>query len=288
MIKKSIKRTLLLLILVVIVLGLRAFFTVANLLPEADDSQFDEEKGRILLTAMGKAHGIEHWDDFQTYSVIFEDEFYGFIGRNSTPFKEDRTRFSLEYASNTYDGQLTLLSGEDEGIVWGLQSWNPYSVDNDGVPKFDDNANIYFWLPTYQYFIEFPKAIQSATAVAYIGDRKINGVNCQGILASWNTIEPQKSIDQYLVWIDAQTKRVVKLEYTVREMYSFLTGAASFNAYKEYNGILLPSVMPVTSNLVSDGLLHEMRILDFKTNTRTVESLRPDKQLPVQTDKPKE
>ena len=103
---------------------------------------------------------------------------------------------------------------------------------------FEKHKDAYFWTPTYQYFIEFPMRIQEANAVSYAGQKEINEKLCEGILASWNTTKPQKKTDQYLIWIDPATNRIEKLEYTIREVMSFVTGAALFKDYKNYNGIL--------------------------------------------------
>lgn len=46
----------------------------------------------------------------------------------------------------------------------------------------------------------------------YGGDKTINGNLCDGVLASWETTKPQRKIDQYLIWIDRETKRICKLE----------------------------------------------------------------------------
>ncbi len=144
--------------------------------------------------------------------------------------------------------------------------------------------NTKFWLPTYQYFIEFPARIQQADALAFAGEKDIDGILCQGVLASWGTTAVQRHIDQYLIWINSETKRIEKVEYTIREMYNFIKGAAYYRNYKNFDGILLPTKMPVESNLVKNGLLHEMRILDMKWNVVSQEELRPDSSLTIMGD----
>lgn len=244
----------------------------------------NEAKARQLLKEMGAAHQIQYWDSMTTYSVIFEDEFFGTMGKSSHPYSADKSRFKLSYIPNTYDGRLEFLDGADKGKVWGIQSWNTYISDASKLNSFQRDPNVFFWVPTYQYFVEFPLRIQNADAVAYAGQATINGKACEGVLASWNTIAPQREIDQYLIWLDAQTKRIVRMEYTVREMFNFITGAASYNDYKEYDGILLPVSMPVESNLLSEGYLHEMRILDFIRDDVSVDLIRPNTNLPVMGD----
>jgi len=49
--------------------------------------------------------------------------------------------------------------------------------------------------------------IQNANALAYAGQATVNGKNCEGVLASWNTTAPQRDIDQYLIWLDSDTKQ---------------------------------------------------------------------------------
>ena len=254
--------------------GLVKFFTLSDLRLEGYTFPNNEAKAKQLLKEMGVAHNSHLWDSIKTYSVIYEDEFYGFIGKQSHPFTEQKMKFALRYASNTTNGQLEILSGKEKGTIWGIQSGKTYEVINNTATS-KANAEMEFWIPTYQYFIEFPSRIQEATAIDYIGEKTISGIKTEGVIASWDTIAPQRDIDQYVIWIDKDSKRIVKLEYTVRDAYGFVSGAASFNEYKSYNGFLLPSSMPVESNLVKDGLLHQMKISDFKVNSVSRESLRP-------------
>jgi len=255
-------------------------FKIADLRTETAKTSQEEAKARQLLQEMGVAHGIARWSEVETYEVNFEDEFFGFMGKQGNPFEESKTNLKLQYIPNSYDGQLTILSGEKKDLTWGIQSWKTYTLSSSQEIDFQEDEVIYFWLPTYQYFIEFPLRIQNADAVNYAGTSTVNGVTCEGILASWNTTKPQKEVDQYLIWINSESKQIVKLEYTIREFYKFLTGAVYFKDLKDYNGILLPSTLPVESNMSKQNL-HEMRIKDFQINPVEKEVLRPNEELPV-------
>lgn len=255
------------------------FLGTADLRTETAINNPNEKRAKALLQEMGEAHGIDNWKNINTYSAKFEDIFFGTFGSNSHPFTEDSVQFLLQYIPNTYDGKLKFLSGENTGWSWGIQSWKSYIYSEKNGHKFREDSDITFWLPTYQYFIEFPLRIQNANSFAYAAEAEIDGKSCEGFIASWNTTEPQREIDQYLIWLDKKTKRIVKLEYTIREKFNFLKGAAYFHDYKNYDGILLPSSMPVESNLLEEGFLHEMRILDFSKNTFPKRELRPNRAL---------
>lgn len=251
------------------------YFKLSDLRPEGYQYPNDTLKAKQLFEAMGEAHQIDNWNKLETYNVILEDEFYGFLGKQSNAFPELKMKFSLDYIPKTYDGQLTFLSGVEKDNIWGMQSWKTYYLDKKGQPMLKDSKNMRFYIPTYQYFIEFPSRIQEASIIDYIGTQTINGVKSEGVIASWNTLDPQSDIDQYIVWLDAKTKRIVKIAYTVRDKYRFVSGEASFQDYKDYDGIIIPSTIPVGSNLLKEGYLHKMSFKNFRPNSVSSKSLTP-------------
>jgi hypothetical protein len=260
--------------------GCIGFFHLADLRTETAKNSTNDQKARELIALMAEAHNISAWDSISTYRASFDDEFYGLVGKNGNPFPNNKGVFDLEYIPGSFDGRMVFTEGEYKGKTWGIQSWKTYTSENGNMPVFKQNNDIYFWLPTYQYFIEFPLRIQEATAFTYAGTQTIGGIACEGVVASWNNTAPQKGIDQYLIWLDAKTHHIVKMEYTIRELYNFLTGAAHFRDYKNFDGILLPTYLPVESNLVGKGKwLHEMRIEGFVADPVPASDLRPDTQL---------
>lgn len=265
----------LLLMAVVSIYGCVSFFKLSDLQTDGYHYPNNPDKAKLLLKEMGVAHNIHLWDSIETYNVIFEDEFYGFLGKQAHPFKEQSIKFSLNYIPKTFNGQLEIMGGKEKGQIWGIQSWKTYHIDLNGVITIKKNKDMTFYIPTYQYFIEFPSRIQEASSVDYIGGKTINGIECEGVIASWNTVSPQKDIDQYIIWLDSKTKLIVKIEYTVRDKYKFVTGAAYFQDYKDHNGILLPSILPVESNLKKEGFLHTMRIKNFTPNKVSQVTLMP-------------
>ena len=268
-------------------IGYLFFLGTADLRTELAKNSENKEKADELFNRMAEAHQIENWFDVQTYTVQMEDKFFGEMGNFSSPYPEDTVQFLANYIPRTFDGRLQFITGQQTGLVWGIQSWKTYVNHPTKGLKFVEKDAISFWLPTYQYFIEFPLRITKADARNYAGQKMINGKNCEGLLISWNTTAPQRNIDQYLVWLDPETYLIVKLEYTIREMYNFLKGAVYFEDYQDYEGIILPASMPVESNLLAEGFLHEMRLMNFIKNPLEVKELRPNRALlPLGDSKP--
>ena len=171
------------LLLIMIVTGgyLFAFGTV-DLRTEESKTNPKEKNANLLLQEMAEAHGAKNWDDFETYTVQFEDRFFGDLGSFSNPFYEDTVQFNLTYIPNSFDGQMEFLTGDGKGIVWGMQSWKTYVKDFGEKIKFNKNESIKFWLPNYQYFIEFPNRILNADKFAMAGEKVIDDKNCIGIV----------------------------------------------------------------------------------------------------------
>ena len=234
----------------------------------------DESKARTLLTKMADAHGASNWRKIFLYHAQFEDEFFGLTGKLGHPYKESYVKFSLTFNTKNQNGKLLFDSGKLKGHAWGIQQGKTYTKEPNRAAVVRADKDIAFWLPTYKYFIEFPARIQETTIATYVGTREIDGHTCEGILASWNQLAPQPDIDQYVIWVDAEHYQIVRIDYTIREQYKFLTGAVYFKDYKTFDGLLLPTRMPVTSNIKKNGWLHEMRLLSFvadKHHPRTME-----------------
>jgi len=157
------------LIIPILVSGCINIFKLSDLKPENTNFPNSQTKAKQLLADMGKAHGIDIWDSIETYNMIFGDEFYGFFGKQGNPFKESNMKLSLSYIPKTFNGQLEILSGKDKTIVSGIQSGLTYSKNSEDIFVAQKNKDMKFWIPTYQYFIEFPNRIQEATTLEYIG-----------------------------------------------------------------------------------------------------------------------
>ncbi|MEO1451837.1 MAG: hypothetical protein AAFV07_20065, partial [Bacteroidota bacterium] len=237
---KKVLRFLLILI-VVAALAITGFvqFYQSDIRPEGYQPG-QEDRARALLTEMAIAHGVDRWDSIAHYQVDFEDEFYGAMGESGNPFPETPTKIQLAYTpGDMKTATLAIQTGSQKGTIWGLDAGKSYLQTGDAT-SYKDDPMVHFWLPTYQYFIEFPWRILEATAVGYGGEATIDGKACEAVIASWGTIEPQKDLDQYVIWIDKESKRIAKIAYTIREYYGFLTGAAYFKDYREFDGMLLP------------------------------------------------
>jgi len=261
----------------VFVLGLLYFLLIhqSDLRTELVKKDPQPIEGRALMMKMGEAHNISAWDSINTYTVIFQDEFFGTMGANSHPYPTAQMEAVLDYIPNTYNGRISFT----DGSAWGIQAWKTYIRQPGGAPVFTEHKDAYFWIPTYQYFLELPMRIQTATVVSYAGTKEIRGKKCKGIFASWGKYKPQKDIDQYLIWIDETSSQIQQVQYTIRDMFGFMTGTCNYLDYMTFNNIPLPTKMPVNNLFGMDGLLHQMGINGMNINMIPKSDLLPNKDL---------
>ena len=228
----------------------------------------DQQKGRDLLLKAQQTVNIGQLNNYSSYKVKFKDCFYGFSGFFANPYKNKCSEFELSLIPKTFNGLMAFTSGKQKGLNVGLKDWKTFKIiNNDTIYKKDKKTE--FWLPTYQYFIELPLRILEADKICYAGTKQYNNRQYNLVMATWNTFQPQKHLDQYLIWISKSTHRIEIVQYTIRDMSKLIKGTTFYTNYKSFNGIMLPTKMLVSalsrqksSKWNTQKLMHSMEILD--------------------------
>ncbi len=248
-------------------------------------AEINLNKGKDLLANIHTGQSPAAWEGIEVYELTLGDEFFGLMGSIASPFPDKKMTAQAMYAPGSYDGKLTFNSGKLKGETWGIQSWKTYTQENGGKAVFDKHKKATFWVPTYQYFIELSARIQNATIISYAGEQVFNGETYDLVYATWKSQEPQKDIDQYMVWINQKTKMMDLVEFTVRDAFGGTTGVAFYEDLQEVTeGLLLPKQISIKTKKENDGLLHQMKLSDFKANHVPVSEVRPDTNLKAMGD----
>ncbi len=248
-------------------------------------NEINLNKGRDLLSNIHEGQSPSAWEDIEVYELTLEDEFFGLMGKVASPFPGSSMSAQAMYAPGSYDGKLTFNSGKLKGETWGIQSWKTYTQKSGNQPVFDKNKKAAFWVPTYQYFIELPARIQNATIISYAGEQAFNEQTYDLVYATWKSQEPQKDIDQYMVWINKKTKAMDLVEFTVRDAFGGTKATAFYEDLQDVkDGLLLPKQITIKPNKEKEGVLHRMSLSNFQANHVSVSEIRPDTNLKVMGD----
>ena len=206
------------------------------------------------------------------------------MGKIFMPWPENNQPIRFHFLNNTYYGRAEFLEGKNRGEVWGVQAWETYRQQPGEKVTFEKHSDTRFYVPTYQYFFEFPFQIRKAPLVAYIGDREFNGQTYHLVFATWETAKPHPDFDQYIVWIHAKTNRIEYTEYTVRDLMRFAKGAMHFTQFQTVNNVLIPFTMTALSGLEDQDYLHRLQIESVTFDTAPKEAFFPDPSKPFTAD----
>ena len=230
-------------------------------------SEESKLKGIALLEKYSKFSGAEKWANVRSYEVDFADDFLGFKGRFARPYSQKSNRFRLRYNPSKMTGELEFRNGEDIGKIWGYDEGITYTRLNRTAPKIaKKDKSIDFWIPAYQYFIEFPFRIKTAEIIHQLGEKKYGLEMYDLVFVTWKSVKRQRKFDQYLLWINQSTGLIDKLQYTIRDQNGILKGTAIISDYEEYDGLRIPAMYKVYLREQSTKPLHIMRIVNFRAN----------------------
>ncbi len=237
---------------------------------EDDMEEEQRDRGRQLLLDMADAHGWDEYAGFESVKVVFRDEWGGGVKQMAAmPWKKNAELMDLSYLVGTTDSRLTFLEGKQEGEVWGIQNWATYTEVEDVEAVFKQQKKLKFWLPTIQYFMEMPFAIQYAELVQYAGEEKLGGQTYDLVFCSWRELTPQKKVDQYLLWINRETKLLDYAQYSIRDLAGFLKGAMHFEDYRTIEGVQVSFKQTASSKPGDKKFLHRYLLESFDFNAIT-------------------
>lgn len=206
----------------------------------------DYAKGKELLIGMQRAYGgMDNWLAFGKASYAQTADWYddklGLSGWDALP-----QQFQMTSTLGTDDSELTLLNGKNAGQTWGTVDWKSYQKMDNGHKVFKPNDKYLHKLIFKNYWFQFPFRISEAPIIAYAGESTIEGEAYDLLYITWGTEVPNRTYDQYLLYLDKETRMVEWLNFTLREKVNFINMTAQFADFKTINGIAAPFTQYIT------------------------------------------
>lgn len=232
-------------------------------------SELSSNKGRAILERMEQAHGTRQaWMAHGSVEVVLEDDWPNLLERNvAMPWSQNPSQLRMTMMLGQDNARIEFLNGEDKGHAWGLQQWATYLVEPGGLPKFKAHEDAWFYVPTLAYFFEAPMRLSEAQFVAYGGTRTLNKKTYELVYLTWGSVEPRDDIDQYVAWIDPKTQQLAMLEFTVRDLFGFITAAAVYEGWHEVQGVMVPKRITIVAGVDDQGdVTHRMDIKSTRFN----------------------
>lgn len=249
-------------------LGLLTLFALAYIIaPPVDirpgsilDGISEEEaaRGRALIERLPEAYGgLTAFESKRSSRVEMSDHWPSPIMRLVSPWKEGETLI-FSYAHRGDEGTIEFVGGPRAGHRWRFENGRTSGEDETGAREEVSDADVRFWVPTIEYFLEMPFRLLEADIVAHAGTREIDGEAHDLLYVTWRNAAPQADIDQYLVWVSQESGRISYVEYTVRDFGKRMQGAMQYADFREVDGIVFPYRM--TSAPLGEDIVHRFTV----------------------------
>ncbi|WP_298541883.1 hypothetical protein [uncultured Aquimarina sp.] len=211
------------------------------------EKEIQVKKGYQFLEAAWKAQGMDKLESHKNYEFTGLESWRSMMGKMANPWRVNNVNLTFRYAINTFDGRVEIASGKDAGEFFGLQSWEYYEGNKATPANFDlkKDKKRAFAVPTFHYFMELPNRLMQAPIKEYAGSDTILGQEYEMVIVTWgDDSEPTKEHDQYLVYINKDTKLIEIVSYSAHEGYlpgkHSLFGSIRYSDFKNIEGILIP------------------------------------------------
>jgi hypothetical protein len=218
-------------------------------------------EGRALLeTAYRNQHGegATPWAEQAGVEVALTDEFFGLSGLVNRPWPEDPQRLVYRFKPGADAGVVVLEGGER----WGLHEWNVWKQQPDGLPEYGDHADVMFWVPTVEYFLEAAFRLREAAIVDRASPVDLDGERHQRVYATWVSYEPNAVVDQFVAYV-SEAGLLTRLDFTARDAAKFATGTARYSDHRRVGAYLLPHTIEIEVS-PTGGLLHRYVVEEWK------------------------
>ena len=94
---------------------------------------------------------------------------------------------------------------------------------------------------------------------------------------TWGSLELNRELDQYIIYINKESGLIDRIEYTIRDMGGFATGATNFIDYQLVDGVMVPFQLEAAV-IMPGGLeqvMHRVTLESAGWNTITPDLLLP-------------
>ena len=269
--------------------GIMMAFYVADIRPsellEGDITETAASKGKEVLVRAAKVHGFQNWNMYNNLEIVGTDDWVHWMGRAFiNPFPKARQEIRLQLLLGTWTSRLELLEASGTTEVWGIQAWNTYRSQVGQNPVFQSDKEIRFFLPTLQWWFEFPFRIVTASVITALSD--IQGSSFDRVFVTWGSLEPNREVDQYIVYVNKETGLIDRMEYTIRDKGGFVTGATTYLDYRAIDGIMVP--FQFEASVIMPGgfeqVMHRVTVQSASWDTITPDRLLPNPDLESEKD----
>lgn len=201
------------------------------------------ERGAAVVQAMADAHGIAAWRQADEIRMVFDDHWpNGMMRSFGTPLRDARTRIELTFVPGSgFRNELRFLDGKRAGDGAAAEGTTTFAV-RDGARIAKSSMKYEVYGPATQYLWELPfRMATDPDTVVWAREDEERGRPVDVVLATWGGVQARSEVDQYVLFVDQQTRHLLRADYTVRAGGRIFASTVRFEDHADYDGMTLPA-----------------------------------------------
>ncbi len=137
------------------------------------DNTTDKEATEIAQKVYESYGGLDRWRSIKRTTLTYVDSWPNLLFSLFGPWATSDQYIAQSFWNGTFDSEMLLLNGPRKGRMWKMNDGTTYKII-DGRMVSTDDPNTSFYLPTYQYFVEFPYRLSEIPILKYGGDTTLS------------------------------------------------------------------------------------------------------------------
>jgi len=226
----------------------------------------DYERGRRLVDDMAAAHGGDAWSRSKSAQLVYIDTWpNGMMRRFGTPLKQASTRVQMTFVPGSgFINELVFLDGKAAGDGAGADGATYFAIRGD-TTREKRSMKYEVYAPASQYLWELPFRMASdGDVIVWAGEAEEEGQAVDLVLVTWGGLEPDKDIDQYLLYIDQVSGLLLRSDYTVRAGGRSFASTIRYSDHREVDGVMMPHAEVVEQFSPFPMMLHSSELLEAR------------------------
>lgn len=220
----------------------------------------DLQKGRqILEEAASLQDPNKLWTSSGVLNIVARDLWKSSLVRRLTPIPQNDQRLEFQFDLNENAASMRYLDGKLKDREIGFDSDGLYIL-RKGVRKKTNSSRIGLYLPPVRDYFFWPQELSGSNFVAYLGEGDLNGQKYLRVFAAESDAPADKKQDQYIVWVNTNTRRVEYVEFTLRKLLPSYRGVVKYDDYREVNGFQMPFRIVLPDKLEAKTYSHEFMV----------------------------
>ncbi len=197
-----------------------------------------------------------------------------------TPLDENRQIFQAELNIYHHGIAFTFLNGSKKGRVIGFDGRSYFIADGQIIYKERTSAALY--LGPLQSYLEWHQTLIRNPTLEFAGVEFIDGTKHWVLYATKGEKQHLAEFDQFLIYVNGETKQVAFVEFTLRELMKSYKGVVHYRDYRTVQGARMPHWVGIAGTIVAPDYDHYLEIdqFIFSVSTQRKEDTPCERELP--------